>query len=75
MKIRLPISFVSTPGVGEEIKTVVFYRIDNIRRYIHNKKNYTIVSSGGEEFVCVIKLEEVENQIDKKIREDIVVRR
>lgn len=66
MKIRLPISFVSDGG-GEEVKTVVFYNIDNIRKYIHNKNNYTIVSSGGEEFVCVISVGEVERQIDKMI--------
>lgn len=45
-----------------ECEPVIFYRIDNIRPY-QNFKNLCMVSSGGDDFIVGLSMEDVDDMI------------
>lgn len=70
IKVKLPVSFRSrNPGDNMNsnyIKEITFYNIDYIMPNGDPKEAQdTVVCSGGEEFVCLLHVSEVERLIDK----------
>lgn len=68
-KVKLPVSFRSLdPGDNEGDhykKDITFYNIDYIMPNGKEDAETSIVSSGGEDFVCLLPIDELEKLIDK----------
>jgi hypothetical protein len=69
-KVKLPVSFRSLdPGDNKSKsyeKEITFYNIDYIYPNGHpDEAKDTVISSGGEEWVCTLPIDEVEKLIDK----------
>jgi len=81
MKVILPILMITEDDSEGEIieqsiiSRHVFYSIDHLYTYIddESEEKWTAVGTGDKEFVCPLKLKEVESAIDESIFSGIAV--
>jgi len=85
MKLKLPIFFntdetttLKDSGIDydieeNDIRFVIFYRIDAIAPYLDKGKHYTQISLGGDVWICPKPMEKVEELIDRAIKHEFIM--
>ena len=85
MKLKLPIFFntdetttLKESGINydiekNDIRFVIFYRIDAIAPYLKDRRKYTTIFSCGDCFICNKPISEIEELIDHAIKHEFIM--